>query len=102
MALAFTQLRLFKIVAEDVKLPWQRPQERQRMTPSRGSRGFTELLPVLRAPASMPKSCGMSTGQPKSGLSGRATRVPARPRLTSTAKHLDGLPVEQQQVTLPD
>ncbi len=33
--LAFTQLRLAKSMVEDVKLPWQRSQQRPRMTPSR-------------------------------------------------------------------
>ncbi len=98
--LAFTQLRLSKSMVEDVKLPWQRPQERQRMTPSRVRRGFIELLPILGTSASVPKPCGKSPGRPRGSLSGRATRFPAKQRRTSNAKHLDQLPVEQQQVTL--
>lgn len=97
--LAFTQLRLSKSMVEDVKLPWQRPQEQQRMTPSRVRRGFIELLPVLGTPASVPKPCGKSPGRRKGSLSGRATRFPARQRRTSNAKHLDKQPIEQQQVT---
>lgn len=95
--LAFTQLRLARSMVEDVRLPWQRPQERQRMTPSRVRRGFIELLPLLGTPASLPKPCGRSPGRPKGSLSGRATRFPARQRRTSNAKHLDKPLPEQQQ-----
>lgn len=86
--LAFTQLRLARRIVVDVKLPWQRSQEPQRMTPSRTRRGFIELLPVLGTPASVPKSCGKSPGRPRGSVSGRATRFPARQRRTSKAKHL--------------
>lgn len=86
--LAFTQLRLARGIVEDVKLPWQQPQDQQRMTPSRVRRGFIELLPVLSTPASLPKSCGRSPGRPKGSVSGRAMRFPARQRRTSNAKHL--------------
>jgi hypothetical protein len=95
--LAFTQLRLARGVVTGVKLPWQRPQERQRLTPSRVRRGFIELLPVLGTPASVPKPCGKSPGRPKGRLSGRAPRFPARQRRTSNAKHLEKSSVEQQQ-----
>jgi hypothetical protein len=97
--LVFAQLRLARSIVEDVRLPWQRPQEPSRMTPSRVRRGFIELLPVLGTPASVPKPCGKSPGRPKGRLSGKATRFPARPRRTSNAKHLDNLPIEQQQAT---
>ena len=94
--LAFTQLRFAKRIVEDVKLPWQRPQEPARMTPGRVRLGFIKLLPILGTSASAPKPCGSSPGRPKGSLSGRATRFPARRRRTSNAKHLDGLPSKQQ------
>lgn len=97
--LAFTQLRLARGIVEDVRLPWQRPQEPQRMTPSRVRRGFIKLLPVLGTSASVPKACGKSPGRPRGTSSGRATRFPARRRRTSNAKHLDNSPIERQYVT---
>lgn len=99
MLLAFTQLRLARSIVDDVKLPWQRPQEPQRMTPSRVRQGFIELLPVLGTPASVPKPCGKSPGRPRGSLSGRATRFPAQRRRTSNAKHLNKLALEQQPRT---
>lgn len=97
--LAFTQLRLARGIVEDVRLPWQRAQQRPRMTPSRVRQGFVKLLPLLGTPASIPKPCGKSPGRPKGSFSGRATRFPARQRRTSNARHLDKLAVKQQQAT---
>lgn len=94
--LAFTQLRLAKGIVEDVRLPWQRPQEPKRMTPSRVRLGFIKLLPSLGTPASMPKPCGRSPGRPKGSLSGRALRFPARQRRTSNAKRLNTSPSKSQ------
>ncbi len=76
--LAFTQLRLARAVAEDERLPWQRPQEQGRLTPSRTRRGFGRLLGRLGSPARGPKPCGRtSPGRPKGKVSGRAPRHPA-------------------------
>jgi hypothetical protein len=97
--LAFTQLRLARSIVEDVRLPWQRAQQRPQMTPSRVRQGFVKLLPLLGTPASLPKPCGKSPERPKGSVSGRARRFPARPRRTSNAKHLDNPPIEQQQAT---
>ena len=90
--LAFTQLRLARVIVADMRLPWQQPQQRRKMTPSRVRRGFIELLLVLGTPASVPKSCGKSPGRPEGSVSGKATRFPARQRRTGNAKHLQKPP----------
>lgn len=75
--LAFTQLRLAQPVVTDHRLPWQRPQECGRLTPSRVRQGFVQLLVPLGSPACAPKPSGRSPGRPKGKCSGRAPRFPA-------------------------
>lgn len=63
--------------AADRRLPWERPQQRRRLTPCRVLRGFAALLATVGTPADAPKPCGRSPGRPKGRLSGRAKRYPA-------------------------
>lgn len=77
VVLAYTQLRLARPLVEDQPLPWQRPQPRGKMTPTRVQRAFSTLLLRLPVLARAPKPCGRSPGRPKGKRSGRATRYPA-------------------------
>ena len=74
---AYTQLRLARPWAADRRLPWERPLEPGRLTPTRVRRAVSALLPVVGTPASAPKPCGRSPGRAKGSRSGRAIRYPA-------------------------
>jgi hypothetical protein len=74
---AYTMLRLAKALVHDQRLPWERPRPPQRLTPYRGRRAVSLLLPGLGTPASPPKPCGRSPGRPKGRRSGPAPRHPA-------------------------
>lgn len=72
-----TQLRLARPWVADRRLPWERPLDLGKLTPSRVRRAVSALLPIVGTPASPPKPCGRSPGRPKARRSGRATRYPA-------------------------
>jgi hypothetical protein len=74
---AYAQLLLARGIVADRKLPWERPVEPRRLTPTRVLRSFATLLPMLGTPAEAPKPCGRSPGRPKGSLSGPARRYPA-------------------------
>jgi hypothetical protein len=73
----YTQLRLARQVAADMRLPWGRPRPRLRLSPYRVRRGFPQLLVRLDSPAAAPKPSGCPPGRPKGRCSGPATRYPA-------------------------
>ena len=73
----YTQLRLARPIAADIRLPWERRLPAARLTPTRIRRGFPRLLPVLGTPASPPKPCGRSPGRPRGSRRGPAPRHPA-------------------------
>ena len=52
---AYAQLRLARPLAEDIRLPWQRPCDPGRLTPARVRRGFRNIRQALPVPASAPK-----------------------------------------------
>ena len=74
---AYAQLRLARAIVADARLPWERPQQPRRLTPTRVMRGFATLLAVVGTPAKPPKPCGRSPGRPKGSCSGPAKRHPA-------------------------
>jgi hypothetical protein len=74
---AYTQLRLARPWIADRRLPWERPLEPGKLTPSRVRRALSALLPMVGTPARAPKPCGRSPGRPKGRRSGRAPRYPA-------------------------
>jgi hypothetical protein len=73
----YTQLRLARAVAIDVRLPWERPRPRPRLSPYRVRRGFPQLLCALGSPAAAPKPSECSSGRPKGRPSRPTTRYPA-------------------------
>jgi hypothetical protein len=74
---AYAQLRLARAIVADARLPWERPQQPRRLTPTRVLRGFATLLAVVGTPAKPPKPCGRSPGRPKGSRTGPAKRHPA-------------------------
>jgi DDE superfamily endonuclease len=79
---AYTQLRLARTYVADLRLPWERRYEADRLTPVRVHRAVSTLLAQLGTPAKAPKPCGRSPGRPKGRLSGRAERYPALKKST--------------------
>ncbi|MFZ1432687.1 MAG: NF041680 family putative transposase [Candidatus Microthrix parvicella] len=74
IAADYTQLRLAKPLAEDHRLPWEKPQPPNKLTPARTRRDFRRLRPALINPARPPKSQTPGPGRPK------GTRTGPRPR----------------------
>ncbi|WP_225102006.1 NF041680 family putative transposase [Streptomyces sp. CoH27] len=61
---AHTQLRLARPLAEDVRRPWEKPAEPNRLPPSRVRRGFRNIRPTLPCPARAPKPTRPGPGRP--------------------------------------
>jgi len=61
----YTQLRLARPLAADLRLPWQRPQPPGTMTPARVRRGFRCVRDTVGTPAAPPKPCKPGPGRPK-------------------------------------
>jgi len=74
---SYTQLRLARGLLADQRLPWERPRDPQKLTPTRIRRGFSALVTTLGTPASPPKPSKAGPGRPKGSLSGPAPRHPA-------------------------
>ncbi|MFD5919602.1 NF041680 family putative transposase [Kitasatospora sp. NPDC058201] len=70
---AHTQLRLARPLAEDLRRPWERPAEPNRLTPARVRRGFRNIRPTLPCPARVPKPNRPGPGRPP----GSKNRQPA-------------------------
>jgi hypothetical protein len=60
----YAQLRLARTLAEDLRLPWQRPCEPGRLTPARVRRGFRNIRQTLPDLASAPKPGKPGPGRP--------------------------------------
>ena len=58
MATVFWQLWLARPVVADQRLPWERPQPPERLSPGRVRRAFSGLLPTLGTPAQAAQSRG--------------------------------------------
>jgi DDE superfamily endonuclease len=61
---AYTQLRLARTLAEDLRLPWQRPATNGRLTPARVRRGFRNIRGTAGCPAGAPKPGKPGPGRP--------------------------------------
>jgi hypothetical protein len=84
---AYTQLRLARGLAADLRRPWEKPIPDHRSSPARVRRGFRNLRPQLACPAGVPKPSRPGPGRP----AGIPNHRPA-PRhdvhtVTSTDKH---------------
>jgi len=61
---AHTQLRLARPLADDLRLPWERPAPPGRLTPARVRRGFRNIRTTLPCPAGAPKPAKPGPGRP--------------------------------------
>ena len=61
---AYTQLRLTRRLAADLRRPWEKPTPPDRLTPARVRRGFRNLRPQTGTPARAPKHSRPGPGRP--------------------------------------
>lgn len=61
---AYTQLRLARALAADLRRPWEKPAPPQRLSPARVRRGFRHLRPRVTCPAGAPKPSRAGPGRP--------------------------------------
>jgi DDE superfamily endonuclease len=74
---AYTQLRLARGLAEDLRRPWEAPLSPDQLTPGRVRRGFPRIHRTTTRPAAAPKSSRPGPGRPKGSLNKhRAPRHP--------------------------
>lgn len=59
-----TQLRLARCLTDDLRRPWERPANPDRLTPARVRRGFRHLRPNTTRPAGAPKPTKAGPGRP--------------------------------------
>ena len=59
-----TQLRLARPLADDLRLPWERPAPPGRLTPARVRRGFRNIRATVPCPAGAPKPGKPGPGRP--------------------------------------
>jgi hypothetical protein len=62
---AYTQLRLARGMAEDLRRPWQPPLHPNQLTPGRVRRGFPRIRRTAGCPAHAPKPTRPGPGRPK-------------------------------------
>ncbi|MFG2600218.1 transposase, partial [Streptomyces sp. NPDC048462] len=60
----FTQLRLARPLAADLRRPWEKPSPPDRLTPARVRRAFRHLRPQTTCPAGAPKPSHPGPGRP--------------------------------------
>jgi hypothetical protein len=60
----YTQLRLARTLAADLRRPWERPATPGRLTPARVRRGFRNIRPKTHHPARAPKPTTPGPGRP--------------------------------------
>jgi hypothetical protein len=64
MIVVHTQLRLARPLATDLRRPWEKPLQPQRLTPARVRRGFRNIRTKIHSPASAPKPARPGPGRP--------------------------------------
>lgn len=74
---AYTQLRLARGLVADLRLPWEKPRDPDKLTPARIRRGFRALAATIGTPARPPKSDTAGPGRPRGTPTGPRTRYPA-------------------------
>jgi hypothetical protein len=61
---AYTQLRLARSLAKDLRRPWEKPLPSQRLSPTRVRRGFRNIHAKTGSPAGAPKPSRPGPGRP--------------------------------------
>jgi hypothetical protein len=86
---AYTQLRLARGLTEDLRSPWEKALDPDRLTPGRVRRGFRRIRRAAGIPASAPKAAHPGPGRPKGRTSPPAPRhtVGKKTRKTDKPSH---------------
>jgi hypothetical protein len=84
---AYTQLRLARPLAADLRRPWEQPTPPGRLTPARVRRGFRNIRAKAAQPAGAPKPGKPGPGRPPGSKNRRpATRHDVHTATTTAAK----------------
>lgn len=75
---AHTQLRLARPLVADLRHPWEKPAEPNKLTPARVRRGFRNLHTKAPSPARAPKPTHPPRPRPASGIEEQAACRPPR------------------------
>jgi hypothetical protein len=94
---AYTQLRLARRLAADLRRPWEKPAQPDRLTPARVRRGFRNLRPQAGCPAGAPKPARPGPGRP----AGRPNQRPADHHDVHTVKKTDTRQPRTRKTTTP-
>lgn len=70
---AYTQLRLARPLAADLRRPWEKPAPADRLTPARVRRDFRHIRPTTACPARAPKPSRPGPGRPPGRKNTRPT-----------------------------
>src|SRR5262249_55338426 len=73
---AYAQLRLARPLADDLRLPWERPAPPGRLTPARVRRGFRNIHATAPCPAGAPKPGKPGPGRPPGSRNRRPAPQP--------------------------
>ncbi|MER5918434.1 NF041680 family putative transposase [Streptomyces sp. NPDC001982] len=73
---AYTQLRLARPLADDLRRPWERPLTQDQLTPGRVRRGYPRIRRILGTPARPPKVTRPGPGRPPGRTTSPAPRHP--------------------------
>jgi len=76
IVVAYTQLRLARHLAQDLRRPWEGPLAADRLTPGRIRRGFRRIHQAIGTPAGAPKPSRSGPGRPRGRTSRPAPRHP--------------------------
>lgn len=81
---AYTQLRLARPLALDLRLPWEKPLPAHRLSPARVRRGFRNIRTKTGSPASAPKPCRPGPGRPPGSRNKHRAAVCSVGKITTT------------------
>jgi hypothetical protein len=76
IVVAYNQLRIARGIVADLRLPWEKPRDPDKLTPARVRRGFPSLGAAIGTPANPPKSQKPGPGRPKGTSRPPRTRYP--------------------------
>ncbi|AJC53580.1 NF041680 family putative transposase [Streptomyces sp. 769] len=73
---AYTQLRLARPLADDLRRPWEKPLTQEQLTPTRVRRGYPRIRRILGTPTREPKATRPGPGRPPGRTTTPAPRHP--------------------------
>lgn len=82
---AYTQLRLARPLAADLRRPWEKPLPTHRLSPARVRRGFRNIHAKTGSPASAPKPSRPGPGRPPGSRNKHRPAICSVGKLTTTA-----------------